>query len=58
MSCQRESEGSPDGASEGEAGEGCTGEVCSVSVEGMRNLISGVPSDDICSWSLRSARKQ
>lgn len=41
MSCQSESEGSSDGAGEGEAGEGGAAEECSVPVEGIRNLVSG-----------------
>lgn len=45
MSCQRESEGSSDGAGEGEAGERGACEECVGSVEGMRNLVSGVLSD-------------
>lgn len=40
MSCQSESEGSSDGAGEGEAGEGGAGEKL-VGSEGMRNLVSG-----------------
>ena len=40
MSCQSKSEGSSDGASEGEAGEGGAGEELVVS-GGMRNLVSG-----------------
>jgi hypothetical protein len=41
MSRQSESEGSSDGAVEGEAGERGTAEDCAVSVEGIRNLVSG-----------------
>jgi hypothetical protein len=41
MSCQSESEGSSDGAREGESCEGSTGEEDAVSVEGIRNLVSG-----------------
>ena len=41
MSCQSESEGSSDGTGEGESCEGCTGEEDAVSVEGIRNLVSG-----------------
>jgi hypothetical protein len=40
MSRQSESEGSSDGAVEGEAGERGTAEDCAVSVEGIRNLVS------------------
>jgi hypothetical protein len=40
MSCQSKSEGSSDGASEGEACEGGAGEELVGSVEGMRNLVS------------------
>jgi hypothetical protein len=57
MSCQSESEGSSEGAAEGEAGEGGACEECSVSVEGIRNLVSGVLSDDVCSWSLRCTKQ-
>lgn len=45
MPCQTESEGSSDGAGEGEAGEGGAAEELSVSVEGITNLISGVLSE-------------
>lgn len=41
MSCQSESEGSSDGTREGEPCEGGTGEELAVSVEGIRNLVSG-----------------
>ena len=41
MSCQSESEGSSDGAGEWESCEGGTGEELAVSVEGIRNLVSG-----------------
>ena len=41
MSRQSESEGSSDGAVEGKAGERGTAEDCAVSVEGIRNLVSG-----------------
>jgi len=40
MSCQSESEGSSDGAGEGEAGKGGAGEELDGS-EGIRNLVSG-----------------
>jgi hypothetical protein len=41
MSRQSESEGSSNGAVEGEAGERGAAEDCAVSVEGIRNLVSG-----------------
>jgi hypothetical protein len=41
MSCQSESEGSSDGAGKRESCEGGTGEELAVSVEGIRNLVSG-----------------
>jgi len=41
MSCQSESEGSSDGAGEGESCERGACEELAVSVEGIRNLVSG-----------------
>jgi hypothetical protein len=41
MSCQSESEGSSDGTGEGDSCEGGTSEEDAVSVEGIRNLVSG-----------------
>ena len=42
ISCQSESEGSSDSTSEGEACEGGASKELVGSVEGMRNLVSGV----------------
>lgn len=41
ISRHKESEGSSDCAVEGEAGERGTAEDCAMSVEGIRNLVSG-----------------
>jgi len=45
MSCQSESEGSSEGAGEGEAGERGAAEEASVSVKGITNLVSGPLSE-------------